>query len=101
MTMRVTWLSRLGQDDHSGTCKKLIGPRFMAWMIRAVVFVVWDSLTTVTVGPVPKNDDQKNVGGLTMSGCRGCCDCRSDEWSNTKRDKTAKRNVKVVALIPC
>ena len=70
-------------------------------MIRAVVFVVWDSLTTVTVGPVPKNDDQKNVGGLTMSGCRGCCDCRSDEWSNTKRDKTAKRNVKVVALIPC
>ena len=93
MTTRVTWLSRLGQDDHSGTCKKLIGPRFMAWMIRAVVFVVWDSLTTVTVGPVPKNDDQKNVGGLTMSGCRGCCDCRSDESGVTPRETRLLREM--------
>ena len=57
MTMKFPQLSRSGQDDHNGTCKKVIGARFTSGTVRVVVFVVWDSLTTATVGLEPRDDD--------------------------------------------
>ena len=48
-------MSRLVQDDLSGTCRKLIGAMLAAVIRKAVVFAVWDSLTVAAVGPEPKD----------------------------------------------
>ena len=42
MAARVPRMSRSRQDDHSGTCKNVIGARCTGGNGKAAVFVVWD-----------------------------------------------------------
>ena len=56
LAMTLPQMSRLVHDDHSGTCKNLIGTRFTTVMKGAMVFVVWDSSTTAVASPEPKDD---------------------------------------------
>ena len=48
----------MAQDDLSGTCR-LSRAIFVVVMQMAVVFVVWNSLMAVIVGPEPKDDNWK------------------------------------------
>ena len=44
------------QDDLYGTFKTVIRAIFAAVMQKVVVYIVWNSLTTVAAGPEPKDD---------------------------------------------
>ena len=55
MAVRLPWMSKSAQDDHSGTCKKLIKTRFTVVMKEAVVFVVWHFSMAEVAGPEPKD----------------------------------------------
>ena len=91
-TTRVPWLSRSGQDNHSGTYKKLIRARFMVETVRAVVFVVWDSSMTAATGPKPKDDGWETLKVQWWTAAAAVVTVEVMwEWSNTKRDKTAKK----------
>ena len=94
ITTRLPPTCRSVQDDLSDTSRNVIRAIFMAVMIRAVVYAVKDSSTTVVAGPEPK----------TMAGrCRRFNSERLQwllwwqkrcwEWSNTNKDKTAKKRL--------
>ena len=57
MAARVPRMCRSALDDLNGTFKNEIGAIFAAVMQRAVVCVVWHSLTTAAASPEPKDDD--------------------------------------------
>ena len=56
MATRLPRLSRSGRGDHYGTYRIIIGARYTVKTISVVVCVVWDSSTTATVGPKPKDN---------------------------------------------
>ena len=56
MVTRVLRLSRLRQDDHSGTYKKLIKARFTAETATTMVFMVWGSSMIAVAGLKPKDN---------------------------------------------
>ena len=54
--LRLSRFCRSTQDDLYGTFKTVIGAMLVAVMQMAVVCAVWNSLTTTTAGPEPKDD---------------------------------------------
>ena len=56
MVTRVPRLSRLRQDDHSATYKKLIKARFTAETATTMVFMVWGSSMIAVAGLKPKDN---------------------------------------------
>ena len=52
-------MCRLAQNDLNDTCRNVIEAIFTAVMTRAVVCAMWDSSTTMAVGPEPKDNGWK------------------------------------------
>ena len=94
MASRLPRVCRLAQDNLSGTFTNVIGAIFAAAMQRAVVFAVWNSLTTTAAGPEPKDDGwmmsevQRRVAAAAIVMSEALL---KKKRSHTNEDKTAKK----------
>ena len=96
-SLTALWLSRFcrsAQDDLCGSFKTVIRAIFVAVMRAAVVYAVWNSLTTAATGSKPKDDgwmtlevqQRKAAAVVVMAEAM-----LEKKRSHTNKDKTAKK----------
>ena len=93
--------SRLAKDDLSGTCKNKIGARFTVATI-CQRSLQCETLERRWLQVRNQRRSLRDVENSMANGCSGGCDGGSDcKFEVTlKRDKIAKKNIKVMTLIP-